>query len=421
MTDQKTYKVLGLKVDQPVGEFFLTQIPAEILLSVCYSIPAQTHVEKGVINPLKLLGVQRQTRQQRLKEIGRYIDTEDAAFPNSIILGVNEDQDGNVVEGHRAWSLVPINVEANLYELTIPLGHKVASVIDGQHRLFGFDYSEKNKQGFCLPCAVFFGMPRALQASLFATININQKSVDRSLAYQLFGADLEESDPAHWPPDLVSLYVARVLAIEVSSPFHGLVRHALMTSDGWQKKGKHVAIATLIDGIVRLISSNPDADRHILLSKKGLTRGEVCLSRGGDKAPLRFLYCKVNDRLIYEIVKDFFLIASDLLWKAESGNVSIRRTVGMQALFDVLRLLLLSFDGQIESLKIELLRSELRLRTEAMLSKSLAVNFSDDFFEASGIGRSRIRGVLALIGGLVPQEKSSDEVVAFVSSLKDRE
>ena len=79
------------------------------------------------------------------------------------------------------------------------LTERSASIIDGQHRLHAFDKlpTDALERSMELLCVVFLELPTPYHAYVFATINFNQKRVDRSLAYELFGFDVDER-PVQW-------------------------------------------------------------------------------------------------------------------------------------------------------------------------------------------------------------------------------
>jgi DGQHR domain-containing protein len=60
----------------------------------------------------------------------------------------------------------------------------VAKIIDGQHRIAGLE--EYNGPEFELNVTIFVDMDLEDQALLFATINLKQTRVSKSLAYDLF-------------------------------------------------------------------------------------------------------------------------------------------------------------------------------------------------------------------------------------------
>lgn len=86
-----------LKVVQPLGECFAAVLPAELSLQVTYSnlLRILDFSESG---DYELQGHQRKLVMERLRAIGRFIDTVEAAFPNSIILAANYDESGELVK-----------------------------------------------------------------------------------------------------------------------------------------------------------------------------------------------------------------------------------------------------------------------------------------------------------------------------------
>ena len=84
---------------------------------------------------------------------------------------------------------------------------------------------------------------------------------------------------------------------------------------------------------------------------------------------------------------NFFAATKEAFWNEQDERSYIGKTVGVQALFDVLRLLLSQNHVDI---------SGARKRTFLKVFERIAVDFSDSFFQASGTGRTRIRNVLLL-------------------------
>lgn len=78
------------------------------------------------------------------------------------------------------------------------------------------------------------------------------------------------------------------------------------------------------------------------------------------------------------------------LWAHASNNSYIHKTIGVQALFDVLRFIA-------SRTKIEDLPAVL----EATLEKSKHLDFSNNFYQASGKGRVRVKNSILLAGGWI--------------------
>jgi|WetSurMetagenome_2_1015567.scaffolds.fasta_scaffold05049_6 DNA phosphorothioation-associated DGQHR protein 1 len=393
-------RIPAIAVSQPIGDFFLCSIPAEILLKVTYSIPATMTRERGMFSGI--FGNQRLKSKARHKQIGEYIDENGSSFPNTIILSANYQEDGSYVEDDRLrWHASKEN--NGFFVLTIPTNERLASIIDGQHRLEGFKYiSKPERLKMDIPCAVFINLPRDYQARIFATININQKRVDKSLAYQLFGYDLNESNADMWPPDMLGVYLARVLEGKEGSPFKGHIKLALLEEEDERVKRDtdtphwEVSVACLVEGITRLISSKPSVDRSALASGKIKDRSQL----ETDSTPLRQLYIDGKDKTLLELITTYFNVVEEMLWVKQSEGSFIKKTVGVLAQFDVLRDALLA-----DVIKI----NDVERTTRLLFKNAKGIDFGDDFFHASGAGRVRIRNVLKALVGLTSEP---DPVIA---------
>jgi DNA phosphorothioation-associated DGQHR protein 1 len=389
-----------LKVVQPLGEFFVAVLPADILLQITYSDPLKL-VGVSASGDYELKGHQRKLKLDRLKSIGQFIDTVEAAFPNSIILAANYQEDGQLEEDERVrWSVEMQQGNDDVGTLVIPSSAKLAAVVDGQHRLYGFEHiSIKERGGMPLLCAVYLDLPNPFQAYLFATINYNQKSVDKSQSYELYGFNLEEEPTEAWSPEKAGVFLCRKLNTDPSSVFKDHIIVAAQTDDAVgiaaksQKKDWAVSTATVVEGLLRLFSSNPKRDRDFMHRKelgKGRERGLLSQQAYADKSPLRQSYITCNDLLILTLTKNYFNAVGDILWKDDNRSY-IRKTVGIQALFEILKELCS------EAMAAKDVSREFFTRR---LEPCASINFADDFFQASGTGRLRIRNILELKLGL---------------------
>ena len=380
MSEQRPYHIAHcVRVDQPLAPFVLAMIPSNILLETCYSIPATKGEDRSLYS---VVGAQRGMRQKRLHEIGRYLESTDAAIPNTIILGANYKPDGTPVDPLSRWRLKATPL-SDVYELVIPVGEKTASIIDGQHRLMAFEHAPGTDMH--LACSIYLDLPIAYHAFVFATINFNQQKVDRSLAYQLFGASLDEEPSDAWSPEKVAVFLARKLNAETDSPFANRLRLGLQDS-GEDGTARTISLATVVDGILSLVSANPRKDRDDLAKRPMRSRDRKLLDSGrAERTPLRELYRRGNDLAIYQVCRNFFAASREAFWDKRDGRSFIGKTVGVQALFDVLRQTL--GEGRID---IADARKRVFLN---MLEPLMRVDFADAFFQASGTGRTRIRNV----------------------------
>ena len=126
--------------------------------------------------------------------------SDEMSFPTSILIAANIDRDGKIIEDIEDRWDVKQTGSTDIYNLIIP--DKVTSlVIDGQHRLNAFNFAEESCKDIELVCSIFIDLPNPYQAYLFATINGNQKRVDKSLALELFGFDVENEPQNTWSPE----------------------------------------------------------------------------------------------------------------------------------------------------------------------------------------------------------------------------
>ncbi len=385
------------RIDQPLGEFYVAVLPADFLLQITYSDPLKLISMSGD-GRYGLRGHQRKLVQQRLNAIGRYIDTVESAFPNSIILAANYKETGELVDDESLMWSVEFEKDSPVGLLKIPTLARLAAVVDGQHRLYGFTESEvRSRQSMPLLCAIYLDLPNPFQAFLFATINYNQRPVDKSQSYELYGFNLDEELPQAWSPEKAAVHFCRRLNTDNLSPFTGHIivaaqaDAALLLASKKLLKEWAVSTATIVEGCLTLFSSNPKRDRDEM-HKYGVEDGRVrsVLSKTNDNSPLRNHYLDNNDQLIYKVVLNFFIAASEVLWKNGDPGF-VRKTVGVQALFGVLKLLCVDALNA-KNISVEYFKEK--------LAPSARINFNDNFFYASGGGKTRIRNVLELALGL---------------------
>ena len=338
--NNREHHVSAIPVEHPMGEFYLTALPAGLLVNCTFSDPVKDF-EDG------LLGLERRIDQKRVKEIGAYIQTYEAVFPGTIILAANWLQGNERLpeDDERAWRVEVRGEE--LADIIIPYDDvKVTAIVDGQHRVNGFRNIAMNPSAIKqedvqrlmemkLPCAVFFGLTPPQQATVFATINYNQKQVNKSLTYRLFGYNLQEEKSEHWTPEKLAVFLARKLNIDEDSPFKGHVKVAAIDGrlvsenrDTWV-----VSVATIVEGFLSLYSRNPKRDRDTMLLRRSSTRDD--LKALEDDTPLRDDYIKGYDGLIYDCVKNYFNVVCKKLWCRPENGV-LHKTAGVQALFSVL-------------------------------------------------------------------------------------
>lgn len=382
-----------IEVTQPIGDFYIASIPVHILLDTCYS--DRLRAIKKPDGSYELEGNQRAQNPTRLKQIADYINTSEMAFPNSIILSANFRPGTEELERDESirWKVEfedSGDVSNRVGRIVIPTDTRLVSIIDGQHRLFAFDRANPERLNTPLICSIFLDLPKPFQAYLFATINSTQRPVNRSQTYELFGYNIEDEPADAWGPEKLAVFLARKLNADPDSPLHNRIMIAaendIVLSRSLAKNTGFwmISMATIVDGIANLFSSNTSRDA-IKLSKTSFfsSKSRGLLKDITDKSPLRREYLDTNDKLIYEIVNAFFVAANIKLFSNAGPDSFIIKTVGIQALFDILKKL---------SVKAIEARDVSVSFFENYLDKVSDMDFSSEVFRnASGSGRTQIR------------------------------
>ncbi|NTV15724.1 MAG: DGQHR domain-containing protein [Desulfobulbaceae bacterium] len=389
-------ETFAIRVNQPLGTFYAFTLGANVLDKITYSQPAEVMARmeqesednKGGYS---IFGTQRGENKKRLEEIASFIRTTEATFPNAIILAANYSPDGSYIEEDdtRRWSVKGGANGSWMLRIPTPI-ERSASIIDGQHRLHAFnklplDAPERSME---LLCVVFLELPTPYHAYVFATINFNQKKVDRSLAYELFGFDVDERPARFWSPETLAVYLTRLMNTEKTSPLFRSIFPAadsnklFSDTDRQPNEDVRVSMATIVDGILRLVSKNPKEDRNLVRrpANKDMGRESLAPING---LPLRNLYIQGNDKAIYDILCNYFSAVRSTVWATAGKGSYLRKTVGVQALFDVLKELLCSLPITANNFSTENL--------SASLKPCSNLDPEGDKYQASGIGRSDIR------------------------------
>ena len=144
---------------------------------------------------------------------------------------------------------------------------------------------------------------------------------------------------------------------------------------------------------MRLYTSNPKADTANLLKNNRKERREIESARV-DRSPLRQYYIASKDAVIYSLVRNYLVACDVTFWKNARSSSFITRTVGVQALLDILRRLA---RDAVDSgdISVDAFVSKLKDARDIDFAK-------DEYQNASGAGRSYIRRVLEDALGLSP-------------------
>jgi DGQHR domain-containing protein len=285
-----------IEVKQKDGFFFTASLPAHDLVRIAYSDVRRLVDDERDIE--KYLGVQRPINNARVRKIRDYILSPDPTFPTGIIIAVEEDCVSYDADTG-LMSLLPRAADSSFTDTQeIPI-EKIAKILDGQHRLAGFlnesgDY-EINHDSFDLNVSIFVGADLDVQAQIFATVNLAQTKVSKSLVYEL-----EELSQTRSPFNAVH-NIAVALDRLPSSPFYKRIKRLGYVTPG--RTGETITQAAFVESVVRLISVDPFADRNRYFENKP---PKPVLGRDLERTPFRNLFLEGKDFDIADNIDNYF-------------------------------------------------------------------------------------------------------------------
>ena len=341
-------RVQCLPVIQPIGTFYIGTIDAADLVDIAWADirriarDGEEHVgpqESGNLQPSidasqiddsvieemdkaflstdeqdfeEFLGIQRELNRGRVKELRQYVGTQDAAFPTSVLIAVSSRRASYDEETSTIW---------------IERDSQSAKIIDGQHRIAGLQGYRGSR--FDVNVSVFIDMDLQDQAMVFATINLKQTKVNKSLAYDLYEFTRTRS------PQRTAHDIVRFLNYRVGSPFFSMVK---MLGTGTGKEQETITQATFVDRLLRYITKDPMSDRDTLRRGKKLER---ISGRDTELQIFRSWFIEEQDVNIAVVLWNYFL-AVQAKWPYSWNNVVrgniLNRTTGFGALMRFMRI-----------------------------------------------------------------------------------
>lgn len=365
--DAKFLSLPVLKVEQPIGTFYIASVNARELVEISYSDVRRLAEDQRDLE--KYLGIQRPVSSKRIKDIKKYIQANDATFPTSVILAVDErcaefnEQTGRLV-------LRAYEPSQDVDDLPIPY-ERIAKVIDGQHRIAAFMDDERNwsfdffNRPFDINVSIFIGADVSEQANIFATVNLAQTKVNKSLVYDL--TELAKTSS----PYKTCHNVAVALDEEPTSPFFERIKRLGTATPNRVKEP--LTQASFVESLVKFISPDPVHDRNELLAGRKL---KIASQLELKKFPFRNLFIDEREVDIAEIIYNFFSAVQNKWpdsWRAvdRTGNL-LPRSNAFKAFMIYLR----------EDVYLELARGDFgRIPTVQEFSMSLShIDIRDEDF-----------------------------------------
>lgn len=319
--DKREISFRALRVTQPIGDLYIAVISSkELGIIANFDVRRVLQEERDVE---RYLGIQRELNPQRVTELEKYVNFADATFPTSIIIAI-EDEYAEYIE--QSESIVVRNYRVGEKGPSTAI-RQIARVIDGQHRIAGLFQYKGNS--FALPVTIFIGSDISDQAYVFATVNLEQTKVSKSLAYDLFALAKTRS------PQRTCHNVAVALDSDEQSPFHKRIKRLGVATPG--RIGEMITQATFVENVLQYISKDPKSDRDALL------RGDK-LSKVSERDSRRYIFRNMfldnRDLDITAVVNNFFDAVRKRWpegWTSRERGLILNRTNGFRALMRVLR------------------------------------------------------------------------------------
>ncbi|EAR6892796.1 DGQHR domain-containing protein [Salmonella enterica] len=330
----KSIKIKAFKVSQPIGEFYCGKIKASDLVDITYSdVRRMSDSENRELDDY--IGIQRPLIESRVKAIRNFISGVDSSFPNSIIIAMSSDN-VNWDEYNNDFIITPNN-DGDF--------SKLAKILDGQHRIAGFDKNNMtfiNELGdeseFELLVTVFVDADISTQANVFSTVNLAQTKVNKSLVYDLESLAYSRS------PEKTCHDIAVLLNKEKNGPFEKRIKRLGVATP--KISNETLTQAAFVENLLKLITFDAKSDRNYFLAKEkgGKISKEYNLEKIDNssliKYPLRKSFIAEKDSVIAANVSNFFSAVMKLwpnAWNKSNKISSLNKTIGLIALFRVLK------------------------------------------------------------------------------------
>ncbi|TDR93535.1 DGQHR domain-containing protein [Enterovirga rhinocerotis] len=314
--DKKSFEFQALRATQPIGDLYLASVPHNVLGQIAYFDVRRVLQEERDVE--RYLGIQRPLNPQRVSEIGKYVNFADATFPSTVIIAISDEY---ASYDHTTKVMTVRNFREDEDRPSI-LIRQVARVLDGQHRIAGlYDFK---RESFDVPVSIFIGSDISDQGYIFATVNLEQTKVSKSLAYDLFALAKTRS------PQRTCHQIAVTLDTDKESPFFKKIKRLGFATPG--RIGESITQATFVESLIRYISRDPKSDRDVLL------RGGVLPRTAPDVAKsliFREMFIAGRDVDIASIIFNYFKAVENKWpegWKSTAPGLILNRASGFRAL-----------------------------------------------------------------------------------------
>jgi len=297
-----------IEVKQPIGTFYIGTMNFGQVTFISYADVRR--IEERDVE--RYIGIQRPLDNRRVAELREYVTTVDSSFPTSVILAVKSED-------------VEYDPENGI--MRIVKNTETAKIIDGQHRIAGL--LKYQGAAFQLNVTLFVDMDIEDQALLFATINLKQTKVSKSLAYDLFEFASLRS------PQKTCHNIAKLLNIRNGSPFRNRIK-ILGRATG--KELEHLTQATVVERVMSYISLDPMKDRDAIKRNDRLARATAWQEKE-EGLFFRNMFIDEKDEDIALTIWNYFTSVATRwrdAWNTSETGFVLNRTTGFSALMRLL-------------------------------------------------------------------------------------
>lgn len=237
------YTTNGTKFIHKENEYYICVVAAKILTEITYVARRGVDEEQGAI--------QRILNKSRISGIRDFL-LNNGFFPNNVILNIKEDAN--------------IKFNENNNEISFDRQPRIAQIIDGQHRIEGIREAIKNDESvgnMQIPTVIGNNLTTATCAEIFVSINTEQKSVPKSLIYDLYGLmNISAKDfSIERGTD-----IAKALNIDDTSPYQGYIKFP-----GSRKFKGGIQLSSVVNNLKPLVKTDGEFSKYSLATLENQT------------------------------------------------------------------------------------------------------------------------------------------------------
>jgi len=313
-------RVPALRIRQPIGDIYLASLDYQLLQKITYFDVRRVLRDERDVEAY--LGIQRPLEERRVEDLEKYVNFIDATFPTAVILAIDESE--CVSFDNKSNQLTFSNVRHGNDKPDIAFSN-LCRVIDGQHRIAGL--GNYKGEAFDVMAAIFVGIDISDQAYIFATVNLEQTKVRKSLAFDLF--ELARTRSPYKTCHNIAIGLDRVR----ESPFFERIKRLGTATAG--REHETITQSTFVDALVRYISPEPKVDRDILLRGQSLELANADVLR---RYCFRNLFIRGDDLAIGRIIQNYFDAVRTTwprAWDDFSEGAMLNKTNGFRALMAI--------------------------------------------------------------------------------------